>query len=196
MHLLIVFLLFTFIAFGLELKPNSRYICYVSKVLDGDTIRCRFPYPVSKEVKTYPVRLIGIDTPETGIHKKNTGKQEREIEEIVQVEYHKRINLKRKDVVDYGLEAKRFVENLLKNIYIVIVETDVQPTDHYGRVLGYIWLPNGEMLNKEIICNGYALLLTIPPNVKYEKEFRKCFKKAIEEKKGFWKEVLKCKCKQ
>jgi len=193
MRFLTLFLLLTFSVFGLELKPNSRYICYLSKVLDGDTIRCRFPYPVSKEVKTYPVRLIGIDTPETGIHKKNTGKQEREIEEIVQEKYHKIINLKRKDVVDYGLEAKRFVENCLKNVYIVIVETDVQPTDHYGRVLGYIWLPDGRMLNKEIICNGYALLLTVPPNVKYEKKFRKCLKKAIEEKKGFWKEVLKCK---
>ena len=186
---LLLLLLIPLLGWTLELKPNSRYICYVSKVLDGDTIKCRFPYPVSKEVKTYPIRLIGVDTPETGVRKKNTGKQERELEQIALKVYHERVDLSRRDVVNYGLEAKKFVENLLKDVYVVVVETDVQPTDHYGRVLGYIWLPNGKMLNKEIICNGYALLLTVPPNVKYVNEFRKCFKKAVEEKRGFWKEL-------
>jgi len=189
MQFLFLFFIVAVTVFGLELKPNSRYVCYVTKVLDGDTIRCRFPYPVSKSVKTYPVRLIGIDTPETGIHKKNVQKQVKEFEQIAQAEYHKRVHFNRRDIVKYGLEAQKFVENLLKNVYIVIVETDIQPTDHYGRVLGYIWLPDGRMLNKEIICNGYALLLTVPPNVKYEKEFRKCFSKAIKEQKGLWKKL-------
>ena len=189
MRLLLILIVSALTVFGLELKPNSRYVCYITKVLDGDTVKCRFPYPVSKEVKSYPVRLIGIDTPETGIWKKNTGKQEEELEKVALQSYHKYVNLSKKDVVDYGIEAKRFVENILKTVYVAIVETDVQPTDHYGRILGYIWLPDGEMLNKKIICSGYALLLTVPPNVKYAKEFRKCFRKAVEEKKGFWKEL-------
>ncbi len=182
-------LLLPLVGFALSLAPNHRYICYVAKVSDGDTIQCRFPYPVSKEVRTYPVRLIGIDTPETGVRKKNTGKQAEEIEEIVEENYRKRVDIDRRDVVKMGLEAKRFVEQLLKNVYAVVVETDVQPTDHYGRVLGYVWLPDGRMLNEEVICHGYALPLTVPPNVKYKNLFLRCFRKAVEEKRGLWGEL-------
>ena len=185
----VLLFLIPLVGFALSLAPNHRYICYVAKVSDGDTIQCRFPYPVSKEVKTYPVRLIGIDTPETGVRKKNTGKQAEEIEEIVEDSYRKRVDIDRRDVVKMGLEAKRFVENLLKNVYVVVVETDVQPTDHYGRVLGYVWLPDGRMLNEEVICHGYALPLTVPPNVKYKNLFLRCFRKAVEERRGLWGEL-------
>ncbi len=190
MRLLKVFLLLLpLLGWSIKLQPNHRYICYVAKVLDGDTIRCRFPYPVSEKVETFPIRLIGIDTPETGVRKKNTGKQAREIEEIAEDYYHKRVDIDRRDVVKMGLIAKRFVENLLKNVYVVVVETDVQPTDRYGRILGYVWLPDGRMLNEEVICHGYALPLTVPPNVKYKNLFLKCFRKAVEEKRGLWGEL-------
>jgi len=52
-----------------------------------------------------------------------------------------------------------------------------------------VWLPDGRMLNKEIICSGYALLLTVPPNVKYQELFRDCFRKAVLEKRGLWGEL-------
>jgi len=179
-------ILLTVPLFGLSLKPNHKYICYVAKVSDGDTIHCRFTAEVSPEVRTYPVRLIGIDTPETGERKKNTPKQEREFERITAKAYHRFVDLSRRDIAKMGLEAKRFTEKLLRDVYVVTLETDVEPTDHYGRVLGYIWLPDGRMLNEEIICHGYALPLTVPPNVKYEKLFRRCFRKAVEEKRGLW----------
>jgi len=192
MRLFKVFLLLLpILSWGLSLAPNHRYICYVAKVSDGDTIQCRFPYPVSQEVRTYPVRLIGIDTPETGVRKKNTPKQEKEMEILAWRAYHLKVDLSRRDVAEMGLQAKRFVENLLKNVYVVVVETDVQPTDHYGRILGYVWLPDGRMLNEEIICNGYALPLTVPPNVKYRTLFLKCFRKAVEEKRGLWGELAR-----
>ncbi len=186
---LLVALAFFPATFALKLKPNSVYICYVAKVSDGDTIRCRFHYDVSHSVKTYPVRLIGIDTPETGVGKKNTGKQAKEMDKIAAKFYNERIELSRRDVVKLGLEAKRFVENLLKDVYVVAIETDVEPTDRYGRILGYVWLPDGRMLNREIICSGYALLLTVPPNVKYQELFRDCFRKAVLQKRGLWGEI-------
>jgi len=182
------FLLLPLLVFSLSLglKPNSRYICYVSYVVDGDTIKCRLPYGVSHTIEAISVRLIGIDTPETGERKRNTGKQAEEIETIVREIYHKRTKISRRDVARLGLKAKRYVENLLKDVYVVVIETDIEPFDRYGRVLAYVWLPNGKMLNKEIICNGYALPLTVPPNVKYEKEFLKCFKKAVKLHLGLW----------
>ena len=189
--LLAFFILLSLPLFGLKLKPNHKYICYVTKVSDGDTIHCRFTSEVSPHVRTYPVRLIGIDTPETGERKKNTPKQEREFEEIVLKAYHQFVDLSGRDIAKMGLEAKKFTEKLLKDVYVVTLETDVQPTDHYGRILGYIWLPDGRMLNAEIICNGYALPLTVPPNVKYEKVFLKCFRKALREQRGLWGELVK-----
>ncbi len=189
MRVFLLLLIFPLLGLGFNLKPNSRYICYVAKVSDGDTIHCRFPYPVSDEVKTYPVRLIGIDTPETGVKKKNTGKQEREFENLAERFYDREVDLSRRDVVKMGLEAKAYTESLLKRVYVVVLETDVQPYDRYRRVLGYVWLPDGTMLNERIICGGYALPLTVPPNVKYQKRFLKCLKKAVEEKRGLWKEL-------
>ena len=43
------------------------------------------------------------------------------------------------------------------------------------------------MLNKEIVKAGYANLLTIPPNVKYQKRFLKAYHGAREHKRGLWK---------
>jgi micrococcal nuclease len=172
----------------LNLQPNHKYICYVSDVIDGDTIKCRLDFKITQKVKSYNVRLIGIDTPETGLKKKNTGKQAKEIEEYYRTLENKEVDITRREVVKMGLKAKKFTETLLAPYYAVILETDVEPFDKYGRILGYIWLPNGKMLNKEIICNGYAMPLTIPPNVKYHKIFLKCFREAFKEGKGLWKE--------
>ena len=44
------------------------------------------------------------------------------------------------------------------------------------------------MLNEEIIENGYAMPLTIPPDVKYEKRFLQAYKYAREYNLGLWKE--------
>lgn len=92
------------------------------------------------------------------------------------------------NIVELGKKAKEFTKSLLTKGSKVYLEFDVQQRDKYGRLLAYLYLEDGRMLNMEIICNGYAMPLTIPPNVKYEKEFTECFKKAREERKGLWNE--------
>ncbi len=47
---------------------------------------------------------------------------------------------------------------------------------------------NGKMLNEEIVKTGYATVMTIPPNVKYQDRFLKAYREARENKKGLWKE--------
>lgn len=42
------------------------------------------------------------------------------------------------------------------------------------------------MINEIILSEGYAMLYTVPPNVKYKHKFRKAFKSAVEKRKGFW----------
>lgn len=44
-------------------------------------------------------------------------------------------------------------------------------TDKYGRLLAYVWLSDGRMLNEVLIREGYAQVYTIPPNVKYQERF-------------------------
>lgn len=108
-----------------------------------------------------PVRMIGIDTPES-VHpdtEKNT---------------------------EAGKVASYITKNLLTD-KTVWLETDIQVTDKYGRLLVYVWLEKPErisdqaiaekMYNYIILKSGYASLLTIPPNVKYADQFKQISKK-------------------
>jgi micrococcal nuclease len=44
------------------------------------------------------------------------------------------------------------------------------------------------MLNEEIVKAGYAMIMTMPPNVKYKDRFLRAYKQARERKRGLWKE--------
>jgi micrococcal nuclease len=67
----------------------------------------------------------------------------------------------------------------------VQLEFDVETFDQYGRSLAYVWM-DGLMVNLEIVRQGYANTLTIPPNVRYEKEFRQAEREAREAGRGLW----------
>ena len=62
----------------------------------------------------------------------------------------------------------------------------MQRYDRYGRVLAYVWLPDGRMLNEVLLKEGYAMLYTVPPNVKYEEKLKKAYREAVEKGKGLW----------
>jgi micrococcal nuclease len=55
------------------------------------------------------------------------------------------------------------------------------------RLLGYVYLSNGKMLNEEIVKAGYGNVMTIPPNVKYQDRFLKAYQEARKRKRGLWK---------
>lgn len=152
-------------------KENSKTLnlpeATVDHVIDGDTVVVIFSG--QKE----HVRLIGIDTPESRINKRV--EKQRELGDA-------------EKVIELGKKAKEFTKSLVKPGDKVYLEFDVQQRDRYGRLLAYVYLQDGRMLNKEIICNGYAMPLTIPPNVKYEEELRKCYQEAREKGLGLWKE--------
>ena len=71
---------------------------------------------------------------------------------------------------------------------MVTLEFDVEKTDKYNRLLAYVYLEDGTMLNKKLLEEGYAKLATYPPNVKYVDEFKAIQKEAREENRGFWAE--------
>jgi micrococcal nuclease len=42
----------------------------------------------------------------------------------------------------------------------VALEFDVQKIDPYGRLLSYVWLSDGSMLNEVLVRDGYAQVAT------------------------------------
>lgn len=91
------------------------------------------------------IRYIGIDTPEI---------KHREGE----------INEK------YGQEATS-VNAWLVNNKEVYLQKDAAETDKYGRLLRYVYLEDGTMVNYVLIRLGYATIMTIPPNVAFQQQF-------------------------
>lgn len=106
------------------------------------------------------VRLIGVDTPES----RKTG---------------------RKVVGYYGKEAKEFSTNFLLNKRVRI-EYDVNKYDQYMRLLGYVYLEDGTFVNEYLVKNGYAMVMTVPPNVKFSELFLRCQQEAREKNLGLW----------
>lgn len=109
------------------------------------------------------VRYIGIDTPE--IRRKARNKWVYE-------------------PMPYSKEAKEFNRQLVKG-KTVNLEFDVEKKDKYGRLLAYVYV--GDIfVNAKMLKEGYALLYTHPPNIKYVELFIKLAKEARENKKGLW----------
>jgi micrococcal nuclease len=67
----------------------------------------------------------------------------------------------------------------------VQMEFDLETFDQYGRSLAYIW-SEGVLVNLEIVRLGYANAYTVPPNVRYQEEFRQAEREAREAGRGLW----------
>lgn len=144
--------------------------CTVEKVVDGDTLDCYLEGSGSVRV-----RLIGVDTPEA---KRNT-KLKRDVQ---------RSGRSAEEILQMGEKAKNFAQSLLSRGSIVYLEFDVQKLDKYGRLLAYVWLEDGRMLNEVLLEEGYAQVYTIPPNVKYEQRLLEAQRRARQKMKGLWGE--------
>ncbi|WP_333784251.1 thermonuclease family protein [Thermocrinis sp.] len=149
-------------------EVKNKTPCRVVRVIDGDTFTCTLKN--GEEIK---VRMIGVDTPET----RESPKLEKDVD---------RTGLSREEIIKMGEEAKEYTKKLLPKGEVVYLEQDVQPTDRYGRVLAYVWLKDGRMINELLVMEGMAQVYTIPPNVKYQERLLKAQKRAMQEGKGFW----------
>lgn len=115
---------------------------------------------VNMEGKEEKVRFIGVDTPET--------------------------QDPRKPVQCFGKAASQFTKDLIGSSRVRL-EADPANTnrDRYQRLLRYIYLPDGTLVNKKIIEDGYGFALTGFPFTKME-EFRAAQKSARENNRGLW----------
>jgi micrococcal nuclease len=85
-----------------------------------------------------------------------------------------------------GREAARALTDLMPVGTSVTVETDVTARDKYNRILGYVYLMNGEMVNEEMARSGYVTALVYPPNVRYVERIRAAVADARKAKRGLW----------
>ncbi len=160
--LLLVSLLFP------ALAAAQTFTAKVIRVIDGDTIK------VNLQGQTESVRLIGIDTPECRANQKAERDSERSGQDLAAI-------------VSQGKEATAFTRSKVKKGDTVRLETDVRKRDRYQRILAYVWLADGTMLNEAIVRAGYAQAVTYPPNVKYQTIFQETAHEAREQGRGLWR---------
>jgi micrococcal nuclease len=66
------------------------------------------------------------------------------------------------------------------------LEFDVRQRDRFDRLLAYVWVADGTLFNLRIVREGYAQVLTIPPNVRYAEVLLACQQEARRHNRGLW----------
>lgn len=137
---------------------------FVIRVIDGDTLQL---------ANGERVRLIGIDTPE--IH---------ESDKLYRDSQRTRSNVN--TIRQMGRRAYEFTKGLVEGKRISL-EFDVDKRDRYNRLLAYVYLKeDNAFVNAKIIEEGYASLMTIPPNVKHADLFLQLYQEARKQRRGLW----------
>lgn len=107
------------------------------------------------------VRLIGIDTPES-VHPDAS-----------------------KNVPE-GTLASDHTKALVGD-NMLYIEYGVEREDHYGRPLCYVYLPDGTMLNEQLLIDGYADVLFVgSKNSMYKEHFTELRDEARDAGRGLW----------
>jgi endonuclease YncB( thermonuclease family) len=84
----------------------------------------------------------------------------------------------------YERAATRFTRDRLED-QVVQYEIGAEPKDRYDRTLAYL-SREGNMHNLDLLSEGYAKVLTIPPNDKYEARFERAEREAKNTDVGLW----------
>ena len=139
-------------------KPEYYEATFV-RVKDGDT----YVVKAENNDEDIIVRLIGVDTPES----------------VAPSSYSK-------ENTEEGKEVSDIVKSKLHEGDTVFLEFDASTEDKYGRMLAYVYLEDGTMMQDWLLENGYARTATYPPNVKYTDHFTEIQHKAAENNTGLW----------
>lgn len=108
------------------------------------------------------VRYLGIDAPEMDYQGRKS-----EFMAVASRDYHSRL-----------VDNKR-----------VRLEFDQEKRDHHGRLLAYVFLEGGEMVNALLLRQGFAHVLVKRPNLKYFSVLLNEQRLAMKEKRGVWSQA-------
>jgi len=121
---------------------------------DGDTIKVK-----DDEGEEVSVRMIGIDAPESRPNKRLNLQMRQQDKD-------------QKTILELGEKSKAHLKELIGTTESVYLEYDAQKLDKYGRILAYVYILDKNsrfvMLNEQMLKDGFAYPLTIPPNVKHK----------------------------
>lgn len=68
----------------------------------------------------------------------------------------------------------------------VLLEKDVSETDRYDRLLRYVYLLDGTLINAELVRAGYALAAAYPPDTRYQDYLESVQEAARQDGLGIW----------
>ena len=89
----------------------------------------------------------------------------------------------------FALEAKAENEKLLAGKKIRL-EKDLSNRDKYGRLLRFVYVEDESgreiFVNDYLARQGFARLLSIPPDLKFEKQFNAAVEEARFQQRGLW----------
>lgn len=88
----------------------------------------------------------------------------------------------------YGSRARDALAALIPAGTRTTLEPDLELRDRYGRLLGYVHLSDGRMVNEEILRQGYGVVSVYPPNVKHVDSFRIAAEEAQGARRGLWEQ--------
>lgn len=67
----------------------------------------------------------------------------------------------------------------------VQLEMDASERDRFGRALAYVW-SGSTLVNEKMVREGWAVIYTVPPNVKYAGRLADAQKEARTRGAGLW----------
>lgn len=138
-----------------SVKKEASALYRVVEVIDGDTIKV----DIGEKIET--VRLIGMDTPEIA-----------------------NPHSSREDY--FGPEAAQYAKQLLENQSVYLIPDPMQSNrDKYDRLLRYVFLEDGTLINAKLVADGYAYNYIYEP-FQFMKQFDYLEKQAKENQLGLW----------
>lgn len=108
------------------------YNCIVDRVVDGDTVDVNIDLGFHTWLMKRRIRLLGVDTPEC----------------------------RTRDDVEkqFGFLAKSITEGFCPIGAKILIETELDNDDKFGRILGILWVENGTVNVNQFLLDGrYAV---------------------------------------
>ena len=133
-------------------------------IYDGDTLKIE---NIGK------VRLIGIDTPENKASSRDRF-------------YTKKFNINENKLREISRQVKKYNIRHVKGKKVRL-KLDHTQKDKYGRLLAYVYLPGGDMLNLLLLEKGLATVFR-RYDFQYKKDFLKAEKAAQKKERGLWEQ--------
>ena len=141
-----------------QAEPSRMLRTVVVQHIDGDTVIVSLPSPPPGLKQRERVRLLGVDTPPLG---------------------------RASDAAwAFGERASEFTRHRLLH-RLVLLAFDWELRDRYGRLLAYVYLPDGACFNAELVREGYAHAYTRFP-FQFLEEFRSLQREARAQGRGLW----------